>query len=126
MSEAILIWVYLSLGNFVTIWTVFLIFLILGGGVTAFIICAIEDSLEPLTNFIDKVKPYLPIKTMVVMTLISIAYPSKEDLKYIIGGALVVNGAQAASEIEGIEKLPKNLVNAMNVFLEKSVEENDL
>jgi hypothetical protein len=52
-----------------------------------------------------------------------LAYPSKHDLKYIIGGSLVVNGVKAASDIEGVEKLPENLVNAMNIFLEKAVEE---
>jgi len=43
--------------------------------------------------------------------------------KQYIGGALAINGIQSASEIEGIQDLPENLVNATNHFLKEIAEE---
>lgn len=45
--------------------------------------------------------------------------PDKEDIKWIIGGTLAVEAAKGATQLEGIDKLPQNLVDAMNAFLEQ-------
>jgi hypothetical protein len=134
MSEAILIWIYLSLGNASNLATViiciatacFLGFVIINAiGVAEMSVNEVgyDDRWENYKGMIKSTWAKMPTKTAALLMVVILAYPSKEDLKYIIGGSLVVNGAQAASDIEGVEKLPKNLVNAMNVFLEKAVEE---
>lgn len=125
MNEAILIWVYLSLGSVVEIFKFLLIVLVVTGVVTACFAPLILDEIDKtFSETWDDVYKYIPTKTLIFAILLTVLYPSKEDLKYIIGGSLVINGVQAASEIEGVEKLPKNLVNAMNHFLE-DVAEND-
>ncbi len=134
MSEAILIWVYLSLGGLVTlsivaisIFTVFFgFFVVINATIVADMVAREEGYDDRWSNYRKMIKSTwdkVPTKTIALLIFIVLAYPSKDDLKFIIGGSLVVNGVQAASDIEGVEKLPENLVNAMNVFLEKAVEE---
>jgi len=114
MSEAIIIWLYLSLGNLVN---GFIITSIIGGIVLPFIMLIMwayeEDEKLKLTWI------YAPKKTFLVLLLLYLFYPSKDDLKYIIGGAVAWNGIEAAQDIEGVEKLPENVVGAMNHFLEE-------
>ncbi len=135
MNEAILIWIYLILGNVLEFATV--IICIATGCFLGFVILSaidVSDHNKYGDKYDDKWKNYrgmikstwakMPIKTTALFVVIILAYPSGEELKYIIGGSLAVNGAKAASDIEGVDKLPKNLVNAMNLFLEKAAEEN--
>jgi hypothetical protein len=134
MSEAILIWVYLSLDGLVTLSIVAISIFTAFVGVFFVINATIVAEMSPRedgydTRWSDYRKMMkstwdkVPTKTITLLMVIILAYPSKHDLKYIIGGSLVVNGVKAASDIEGVEKLPENLVNAMNIFLEKAVEE---
>ena len=117
MNEAIIIWLYLSLGN------------LFGGGLLIAIVCVTVVALfafaiyesershdEPDAGFY--IKKYYPLKTVIFICVVTIFYPSKDDLKYIIGGAIVWNTIESAKDIEGIDKLPENLVNAANHFLE--------
>jgi len=131
MSEAIMIWVYLSLGSVVTIGWMLISLTIISAIFLAIYFSSdyeyrdrIPKDWEIAKNRMMVIKKYYPIKSIILITALVILYPSKDDLKYIIGGSLVINGAQAASDIEGVEKLPENLVNAMNVFLEKAVDDN--
>jgi len=48
----------------------------------------------------------------VAATLIAVVLPSESELMRIIGGHVVTN-------IEGVEKLPPNLIDAANAFLER-------
>jgi len=124
MSEAILIWLYLSLGNIfsggalIVICGALFIWLFFGSMIMS---TELDKSAEEV---MDVHKKYVPFKLILLIAFLTALYPSKDDLKYIIGGSLVINGVQAASDIEGVEKLPENLVNAMNVFLEKAVDDN--
>lgn len=127
MSEAILIWLYLGLGNLlpnlllVSLVVAVPFFVILGAS-------AAHSEMGQSTHSGDKsvialynklIRLVKPVVVTLVLLLVAVSlYPSKDDLKWIIGGALVWNGASAASNIEGIEKLPKNTVDAMNHFLE--------
>ncbi len=132
MNEAFLIWIYLILGNVLELATV--IICIATGCFLLFVIFGALERIDVSDHNKDKWKNYrgmikstwaqMPIKTTALFVVIILAYPSREELKYIIGGSLAVNGAKAASDIEGVDKLPKNLVNAMNLFLEKAAEEN--
>jgi len=135
MSEALIIWLYLSLGSFVS-FVVAVIIIFIAAFCVYILIRALHTSEISMyeEGYSDKWQRYkstnisiigkIPKKTVFLLLVIIWAYPSKDDLKYIIGGSLVINGAQAASDIEGVEKLPENLVNAMNVFLEKAVKDN--
>lgn len=123
----IMIWVYLSAGSLVGliegVLVALAVFTILA---TCFspIICM--ETNKEFNELVVGAYKLIPKKTILFAVFLVCLYPSKDDLKYIIGGSLVINGVQAASDIdiEGVEKLPENLVNAMNVFLEKAVEEN--
>ena len=132
MNEAIIIWLYLSLGKFFGVSWV-----LIGIGVTALIIYALITFVEGGSYSIERdvwvydkekeqvktVFKYVPMKTIFMILLLSFFFPSKSDLKYIIGGAAVWNGVEAAQDIKGVEKLPENIVGAMNHFLEKTQEE---
>ncbi len=132
MNEAFLIWIYLILGNVLELATV--IICIATGCFLLFVIFGALERIDVSDHNKDKWKNYremikstwakMPKKTTALFVVIILAYPSREELKYIIGGSLAVNSAMAASDIEGVDKLPKNLVNAMNLFLEKAAEEN--
>lgn len=65
------------------------------------------DAAEKLTSL---TKPLFIFA--VIFCLIGNVIPSKEDIKWIIGGYVVTN-------IEGVEKLPSNLVEAANTWLEE-------
>jgi hypothetical protein len=54
-----------------------------------------------------------------LMFLLVVLIPSKEDVKFIIGGGLMWKGVTSISDIEGISELPENLVSAANVYLEQ-------
>ena len=123
MNEAIIIWLYLSLGN------------LFGGGLLISIGCVTvmvllvsglyqgeKSSKEP--DAIVYIKKYYPFKTVIFICVLTIFYPSKDDLKYIIGGAIVWNTIESAKDIDGIDKLPENLVNAANHFLETTQDIN--
>jgi hypothetical protein len=52
-----------------------------------------------------------------IIIMLTLMAPNKEQIMYIIGGYVTTNTA-------GIEKLPPNLVNAANKFLEGYTKEN--
>lgn len=51
----------------------------------------------------------------VVFIILNLLIPSRDDLKYIIGGAAIVSLA----DVKGVEELPENLVKAANEFLKE-------
>ena len=51
----------------------------------------------------------------VLLFFISVFIPTEKTMMYMIGG-------YAATNVEGVEKLPKNVINAANRFLEKYTE----
>jgi len=54
------------------------------------------------------------VPVMIISVVAKTVLPSKDDLKYIIGGATIYG----ITQVDGVEKLPKNVVDAMNKFLE--------
>jgi len=121
MSEAILITFYLGIVNIAEAYSImFIMFVITGSfvGGMSYILTDSESKREESSGRIKKIYAKIPVKTLLFIFAFCLMIPSKSDFKYIIGGSLVINGSQAVSQIEGADKLPKNLVNAMNVFLE--------
>ena len=55
------------------------------------------------------IKPYIYI--MGISAIICVVAPDREDMAYMVGGYFVTN-------VEQVEKLPDNLVNAANRYLE--------
>lgn len=131
MNEAILIWLYLTGGKIIVFYWVAASLL----SILAFVswISASSDiqiyadsykydwgkkKVDSANKTLDFIKNRFPYKTLVLIGVLTLFYPTQNDLKYIIGGAVVWNGIEAAADIEGIERLPENLVNAANSFLE--------
>ena len=132
MNEAIIIWLYLSLGKAFGAVHVYLFLLAVAAGVFMLFVsinvsdCREYEEKEKARKFrndsFSLIKKYSFYKLAIFLAVASVFYPSKDDLKYIIGGAVAWNGIEAAKDIKGVEKLPENIVNAMNHFLEKTQE----
>lgn len=58
------------------------------------------------------------IKYLIPMVVIAALIPTNKQMMYMIGG-------YAATNVENIEKLPKNVVNAANKFLETYTEQKE-
>lgn len=121
MNEAIIIWLYLSLGDAIGIAVTVAIFAT---------VCALGASLAYELGRFDSDpscipiwRKYFPFKTFILIAFLYAMYPTTDELKYIIGGAMVWNGVEAAKDIDGVEKLPANVVGAMNHFLEQIQEQ---
>jgi len=83
-------------------------FFVLAAGVTIISIGLFTDEMgKESARKIAK----LVVAPALLILILGAFIPSKDAMKYIIGGYAVTN-------LEGIEKLPKNLVNAANAFLE--------
>lgn len=82
-------------------------------GAAANMISATESS-ALATAFGKSVSYWFRVATIILIISlpISIFTPSAETMRWMIGGYIVTN-------IEGIEKLPPNLVNMANRFLEE-------
>lgn len=123
MNTAFWIWLYLAIEDLTTVacfavTTVYLIWLI-----AVAISLDTYDKEEKATRmlYFKSVlkRMWIPAVFIVLVTLV----PTRDDLKYIIGGAVVVGAASAASDIKGMQELPENLVNAANAFLSGVAEE---
>ncbi len=66
--------------------------------------------LEGVDEYKKRVLKFLKISFFVLF--IGVLIPTSDSMKYIIGGYVITN-------IEGIEKLPKNLIKYANTILEE-------
>lgn len=124
MIEAIWIWLYLSLekvieaGGILSLILIFIFFLCW----VSYIEERDKDKKEQgQTSSIRYIK--LSSASLVFFIILDAFYPTKEDLAWIIGGAVAWNGATLALESQGAKQLPENVINAMNYFLESIQEE---
>lgn len=77
-----------------------------------------RDSHKGLKKGIAKLaKRKLVVIPFIILSLLSVFVPSKDDVKTIIAGGLAWKAGQSVSEIDGINELPENIINAMNSFL---------
>lgn len=133
MNEAILIWLFLSVGklvNFAVLSVALLTFA--WSGVTLILAigtdCGTEDDCHDwaIGGYNKLVKSWKTVFVTVVVTQsLASFYPSRDDLKWIIGGAVVWNVAEAGVESEELQALPDNVLGAMNHFLESVQEEQE-
>jgi len=120
MIEALIIWGYFALGNVIH----FGLFASIVGLIICLLYVAVmyDNGEEKEDYAFAFVWAKRTIVSVIIFGVLTAAYPSKSDLKWIIGGAMVWNGIAYAKDIEGAEKLPENMVAAMNQFLESLVE----
>lgn len=117
METALLIYLYFTVGKLLAT-SLIASFVIVGCTGFAFIVaseCSKEDWYKRL--FTKITKPALIVG--VVTILLNGFYPDKGVIKYMIGGTAIV----AASKLEGVEKLPKNIIDLANAFLEETTED---
>ena len=56
---------------------------------------------------------------------ITLFYPSVDNMKVILGGSTAIVIGSSVADAEGADKIPQNVVNAVNTFLEKIDEEHE-
>lgn len=113
---AILIYSYTILEKISYICSFFLTIICILLPILYFSFCVVKEEFVNINLLIKHKKPFYMLFFSMVFLLLII--PNEGDLKRIIGGTIVVESIRGASEIEGIENLPQNLVDAANVFLE--------
>lgn len=93
------------------------------GFITAGIVCLAQGDLvynddDKKKAFFKSGRSYLKKGAIIFAPILLLAsfIPSEKQMMYLIGG-------YAATNVENIEKLPKNMVNAANKFLEDYTEE---
>jgi hypothetical protein len=138
MFEAFIIYIYLILGDILGTMTgiawvgsvIVAIFVVCLGfhEINAYDSDATRDFKEESNEktkafFIAHWKKFVVIP--LVSTTLLLAYPTKDDLKWIVGGAIVWNSAEGVANIKGVDKLPENLVGAANYFLESIYKEEE-
>jgi len=128
MSEFVYIYIYTSLQNAESFLWLMYILGALGLGLL-FLFSAMSadfeyDSTEKRDShkalkgkLIKLISRKLLLVPFIVLSLLSVFLPSKDDVKTIIAGGLAWKAGRSVSEIEGISELPENIVNAMNSFL---------
>lgn len=112
MSEFIYIWLYTVVQNLATF---SFILLLVGATLMMFLyfFAALENEAEELTATLKPYKAWV-ISLFLVAAVSNVLVPSKDDVKMIVGGGL----AWKATQLESVQALPDNLVNALNFFLE--------
>ena len=116
MDLSTLYWV-LILPNIGTFFTIISCLLIIGAG-TIIVSSAMEldgynveeERKTKLRATRNKATKFLVVP--MALLFVSVFVPSSKQMMYLIGG-------YAATNVEGVEKLPKNVVNAANAFLEQ-------
>lgn len=126
MTTAFLIWAYLGLGNFIIAMWVITVFTSIG-----FVFWYVRrlinidyntPRLEEPAAYAElhkKARSIYPYKTLFVFILITTFYPSISDLKYIIGGTVLIEGGKMIADSKEAQKLPDNIIKAANTFLTK-------
>ena len=113
MNTAIYIYLYIVFGNIVNA----SVSIAISGFVMAclyhFFACEIAEGEDKLLPHI-KLHAFFIKSFFVITILLSAFYPTKDDLKFIIGWYVV----SEATEIKGVKELPENIVSAINTFLE--------
>ena len=117
METALIIYLYFTLVTIVEVCLVIL-GLVLGGFlVRGIAFAAVQEEWPEKGSAVSKGIKWAGIPFIVIM-LMGAFLPSTTTIKYMIGGTAVM----AASELDGIEKLPQSIVDAANLFLDEAKE----
>ena len=136
MFEAFLIYIYLVAVDLATLAIIFGVILVLLRSMFDFFYFMEGDQEKFLENLTPterefemqfrRIRKTLSYKLSIAMLVIGLLIPSTDRMKLILGGAIAYNGIVKVSEIEGVERLPENLVNLANHFMEElQVEESE-
>jgi len=117
METALIIYLYFTLVTIVEA-CLLILGLMLGGFLFRGLSFAlVEDKWPEKGSAVSKGIKWSGIPFIVIM-LMGAFLPSTTTIKYMIGGTAVM----AASELDGIEKLPQSIVDAANLFLDEAKE----
>lgn len=128
MFEAFMIYMYISAGNLISSLLGLSVGLLIAYGIMAFFLSIgwAESTVREAYNseinkYITKWSTLLRVKIglsiIVISSVLSSMYPTHEDIKYIIGGAVAWNAATWISESDEAKRIPTNVLNAMESFL---------
>lgn len=133
MNEAIIIYLYLAIGNVIKAVTVFASLYMAILFLSAFIVYIKADferivenrgiPLERVKDSMGVLKAKMAIGIFIVVVFLGALYPSEKDIKYIIGGTAIWKTADYLADNEEAKKIPDNVLKAMNSFLEQVNEE---
>lgn len=73
-----------------------------------------------ISNLLSKARFPAAVKFVVFAIVVNALYPTTDNIKYIIGGAVAWNAAEWATNSEEAKRIPTSVLNAMNEFLENS------
>ncbi len=119
MNEAILIWLYISISDAITSAVVVSFVALVASGFSILTFWVNEDDTATATMWAKRAAI-----VWVSFLFMSSFIPSKEDIKYIIGGAAVWNSAEYLASSEEAKQIPDNILKAMNSFLEETQKED--
>lgn len=118
METAIIIYLYFTVMSILDTCLFILGAILLGFLLRGIAYAAIEDKWPDKDSLVSKGIKRIGIPFIVIL-MIHTFLPSLTTIKYMIGGTAVM----AASELDGIEKLPQNVIDLANEFLEATKEE---
>lgn len=112
MNEFIWLYAYTSLS---TVKGLMSSVTVAGFGTTiVLILIIIVEKADALQASLLRIYKFKTVRAWIIITMLLVIFvPSRSEITTIIGGGL----AWKATQIEGIETIPKNLVNVMNTFL---------
>ena len=117
METALIIYLYFTLVSIFEVCLLISGLILVGFLVRGLAFAAVHDKWPEKDTAASKGIKWAGIPFIVIM-LVGAFLPSITTIKYMIGGTAVM----AASELDGIEKLPQSIVDAANLFLEETKE----
>jgi len=126
MSEILVLWLLFTvIPTLGALMFPIVLFSIIGGiFIAVFAAIGHFDGDEKANNAVRKIKESIFCKPFLIpfsfIFMLSLLSPSESQMKYIIGGYFAYNSAQYIGDVKGVEKLPENIVNAVNSYLEEA------
>ena len=117
MNEALIIWLYTSL---LTACEVLGAIALLVGILSSLshLLYYMEDSPVEMEPFLITKNKWIGIFISFAI-LMNVVVPSKDDMKYIIGGSVLWNTTTSVLDSDEAKKLPNNVLKAANTLLEE-------
>lgn len=130
MFEASMIYLYVVFGNVVgasvglSVGLFGIYFVIMFVGLLHYQSAEVKEKKIPMGTYISglltKARFPAAVKFVIFAIVVNTLYPTTDNIKYIIGGAVAWNAAEWATNSEEAKRIPTSVLNAMNEFLENS------